>query len=88
MKSPLLNFDQFCHKIVHFWLEGFDRMFGTNKNWGKWSDMVAVMLADIISYVIKLEKIFSVVPEWLVILLDWKIHGEKKNSRQWNPKGH
>ena len=32
MKSPLLNFDQFCHKIVHFWLEGFDGMFGTNKN--------------------------------------------------------
>ena len=42
--------------------------------------MVAVMLADIISYVIKLENIFSMrVPEWLVILLDWKIHGEKKN---------
>ena len=80
MKSPWLNFDQFFHKIVDFWLEGFDRIFGTNKNWSKWSDMVAVMLADIISCVIKLENIFSMrVPEWLVILLDWKIHGEKKN---------
>ena len=88
MKSPLLNFDQFFHKIVDFWLEGFDKIFGTNKNWGKWSDMVAVMLADIISDVIKLENIFSMVPEWLVILLYRKIHGEKKNSKQWNPQGH
>lgn len=32
MKSPLLHFDQFFHKIVDFWLEGFDEIFGTNKN--------------------------------------------------------
>ena len=29
-------------------MEGFDRTLGTNENWDKWSDTVAVMSPDII----------------------------------------
>ena len=45
---------------LDFWVEGFDRMLGTDDNWGKWSDVVAIMLSDIISWEIKLENITSV----------------------------
>ena len=45
---------------LDFWVEGFDRMLGTDDNWGKWSDVVAIMLPDIISWEIKLENITSV----------------------------
>ena len=37
--------------------EGFEKVLGSNKNWDKWSDIVAVMLPDIISCEIKLENI-------------------------------
>ena len=54
-------------------------MLGTNENWGKWSDIVVVMLPDIISGEIKLENILSMrVFEWLVILVGCKIHGIKE----------
>ena len=48
-------------------MEGFDRILCTNENWGKWLDMVAPMLQDIISGEIKLENMLSKrVFEWLV----------------------
>ena len=65
--------------IIDFWVGGFDRILGTNENWGKWSDIVAVMLPDIISGEIKLENILSMrVFEWLVILVGCKIYGIKE----------
>ena len=54
-------------------------MLGTNENWGKWSDIVAVMLPDIMLGEIKLENIMSMrVFEWLVILVWCKIYGIKE----------
>ena len=64
---------------MDFWVGGFGRILGTNENWGKWSDIVAVMLPDIISGEIKLENILSMrVFEWLVILVGCKIYGIKE----------
>ena len=54
-------------------------MLGTNENWGKLSDIIAVMLPDIISGEIKLENILSMrVFEWLVIVVGCKIYGIKE----------
>ena len=49
MRSSWLNFDQSLSKKLAFWRGGFDKIFGTNKNWGKWSNMVTVLLPDIAS---------------------------------------
>ena len=57
-------------------------------NWGRWTEMVAVKLADIMSGSITFENILSIrVLEWLVILVGCKIKGinelearESKNS--------
>ena len=49
------------------------------ENGGKWSDIVAVMLPDIISGEVKQENIMSVrVFEGLVILVGCKIYGIKE----------
>ena len=46
---------------------------------GKWSDIVAVMLPDIISGEIILENTLSMtVFEWIVILMRYKIYGKKE----------
>ena len=45
--------------IIVFWVGGFDKILGTNENWGKRSDIVAVMLPGIISGGIKVENILS-----------------------------
>ena len=62
--------------IKDFWVEGFDIILWTNENWGKWSDIVAVMLPDIILWKIKLKDktLLMRVFEWLVILVGCKIH--------------
>ena len=45
--------------IIVFWVGGFDKILGTNENWGKRSDIVAVMLPGIILGEIKFENILS-----------------------------
>ena len=45
--------------VVRFLGRRFDRILGTNENWGKCSDIVAIMSPDIISGEIKLENILS-----------------------------
>ena len=48
-------------------------IFGIIANWGRWSEMVAVKLPDIMSGSITFEKILSIrVLEWLVILVGCK----------------
>ena len=39
--------------------KGFENTLGANKNWGKCSDMVAVMFPDIASHESTFEKILS-----------------------------
>ena len=49
------------------------------ENWGRWSEMVAVKLTDIMSGSITFENILSIkVLEWLVILVGCKIKGINK----------
>ena len=58
------------------------------RNWGRWPDIVAVRLSNIISVEIMLEKILSIIVfELEVTLVGWVIHGrniddtrESKNS--------
>ena len=48
-------------------------IFGIIANWGRWSEIVAVKLPDIMSGSIAIEKILSIrVLEWLVILVGCK----------------
>ena len=66
-------------------------IFGIIANWGRWSEMVAVKLPDIMSGSITFENVLSIrVLEWLVILVGCKIKGinelearESKNSFVW-----
>ena len=71
---------------MDFWHDVFESTQGANKTWGRWSDIVAVMLPEILSWEIILENIFSMrVFESLVILLGYKIFGitdfESKKSK-------
>ena len=58
------------------------------RNWGRWSDIVAVRLPDIISFEIMLETILSIIVFQLeVTLVGWIMYGrnidearESKNS--------
>ena len=62
---------------LNFWLEWFDKILESKTNWGSWSDMVAVMLPDILCE-IKFGNILSMrVFEWLVILVGCKMYGVK-----------
>ena len=45
---------------------------------GKWSDIVAVMLPDIISGEILENTLSMTVFEWIVILMRYKIYGKKE----------
>ena len=56
--------------------KGFESTLGANKNWGRWSDMVAVMFPDIASHQSTFKKILSMsVLEWLVSPVGCKIYG-------------
>ena len=55
------------HKVRFFWLERFGKIFGTNLDQGRWSDVAAVILLDIILREMKLQNIFYV--KW-----NWKIY--------------
>ena len=67
---------------------GLQKIAGAIKNWGKWSEIVAVRFTAITSFEIKLDKILSIkVLELLLILVGSKIYGknifddkESKNS--------
>ena len=49
-------------------------ILGIIANWGRWSEIVAVKLPDIISGSITFENILSIrVVEWLVIMVGWKL---------------
>ena len=51
-------------------------ILGIIENWGRWSEIVAVKLPDIMSGSITFENILSIrVLEWLVILVGCKIKG-------------
>ena len=83
----MLNFDQSLSKMFDLLCKGFESTSGANKNWGRWSDMDAVMFPDIASHESTFEKIFSVgVLEWLVSLVGCKIYGmiefEDRGSRE------
>ena len=48
-------------------------------NWGRWSEMAAVKLPDIISGSVTFENILSIrVSEWLVILAGCKTNGKNE----------
>ena len=52
-------------------------MFGETKNWGRWFEMVAVILPQTMSFEMTLLKILSIrVLEWLVCRLGWIIYGK------------
>ena len=54
-------------------------ILGIIENWGRWSEIVAVKLSDIMSGSITFENILSIkVLEWLVILVGCKIKGINK----------
>ena len=57
----------------------FENTLGTNKNCGRWSEIVAFMLPEITSWEITLENILSVnVLEWLVSLVGCRINGKNE----------
>ena len=69
------NLDQPLSRMFHLLQKGFENTLGANKNWGRWSDMVAVMSPDIASHKSALQKILSMrVLEWLVSLVGSKIY--------------
>ena len=60
--------------MFDFWQDGFESKLGTKKNCGRWSDTMAVMLPEIISWEIILTNILSMrVLEWLVSLVGCKM---------------
>ena len=49
-------------------------ILGITADWGRWSEIVAIKLADIVSGSITFENTLSIrVLEWLVILVGYKI---------------
>ena len=62
-------------------------ILGITGNWGRWSEIVAVKLPDIISGIITFENILSIkVLKWLVILVGCKLKGI--NRGKWVKKIH
>ena len=74
------NFDQSLSRMFYLLHKGFESTFAANKNWGRWSDMVAVMFSDITSHERTLEKILPMrVLEWLVSFVGCKMYGMLEN---------
>ena len=68
--------DQSLSKIYDLLSEILWNILGIITNWGRWSEMVAVKLQDIISGSIAFKNMLSTrVLEWLVILVGFKIKG-------------
>ena len=55
--------------------KGFESILGANKNWWRWSDMVAVMFPAIVSHERTFKKVSVRVLEWLVSVVGCKIYG-------------
>ena len=49
--------------------------FGETKNWGRWSEMVAVILSQIMSFEMTL-LLSKRVLEWFACQLGWMIYGK------------
>ena len=72
----MLNFDQSLSRVFDLLHKGLESTLGVNKNWGRWSDMVAVMFPNTASLESTFEKILPMkVLEWLVRLLGCKVFG-------------
>ena len=67
----MLNFDQSLSRMFDLLHKGFESTLGANKNWGRWSDMVAIMFPDIASRESTFGKILSMGD--LECLVGWKI---------------
>ena len=64
---------------MDFWHDAFESTLEANKNWGRWFNILAVMLTEIISWEIVLENILSMrVFEWLLILVGYNIYDIKE----------
>ena len=62
--------------IFYLLPEILPKILGIIANWGRWSEIIALKLSDIISGSITFENILSMgVLEWLVILVGFKIKG-------------
>ena len=48
------------NNIKFAWVSGLAKVFGETKTWGRWLEMVAVILPQIISFEITLLKILSI----------------------------
>ena len=66
--------DQSLSYILDLLPEILPNILGIIENWGRWSEMVAVKLPDVLSGSITFENILSIrVLEWLVILVGLKL---------------
>ena len=52
--------------------EGFANIFGAIRNWGRWSDMAAIILPDITSDDVRLQNILSIRVLGFVSYFDFK----------------
>ena len=48
------------NNIKFAWVSGLAKVFGETKNWGRWLEIVAVILPQIISFEMTLLKILSI----------------------------
>ena len=60
IKYSWSKLDQLLSKIFNFVDDAVQKMQGAIRNWGRWSDIVVVMLPNILFVVIKLEQIVSI----------------------------
>ena len=64
---------------MNLWHGAFESTLRANKNWGRWSDIVAIILPAYTLWEIILENILSMrLFEWLVILAGCKIYRVKE----------
>ena len=71
------KFDQSLWKTLDLSEGGSANVLGQVKNWGRWFEIVAVILPEIMSFEITLLKILSIrVLEWLVCQLGRIIYGK------------
>ena len=71
------NFDEPLLKTLDLLEGGLVKVSGDIKNWGRWSEIVAVILQQKMSFEMTLLKILSIrVLEWLVCRLGWIIYGK------------
>ena len=78
-KVSLFEFWPISFIKLELWIEGFDKTIGKNENWGKWLDIVAVILPEWEIPNWKKHFLLSLrVFQWQVILAGCKIYGIKE----------